>query len=154
MRHLLVALCVAHLLGGCVATSHELEALRTQTAYERQETRALQARAEQRIARVEAKLQRIDRERSARSDQQALAKRLSAVEAELQRIGKKSALGLQMGLISSVHADSNDRGIAAIRAEVEKLTAEIKTLEARLLESDKQLESGLLQLRDISGKLK
>ena len=83
-----------------------------------------------------------------------VAKRIAAIEAQLQKIEKGSALAVQMGLISSVHADSNDKGIAGVRTELDKLTAEIQALEARLLESDKQLETGLTRLKDLSGRLK
>ena len=154
MRNLLVVISLSHLIAGCVATSHELESVKSQASYDRQEMRAIQEQAEQRLARVETKLQRLDKNRSTTFEHAKIEKRVAAVEAELRRIEKKSALAVQMGLISSVHADSNDQGIASIRADVDRLTAEIKALEMRLIESDRQLEAGLIQLKDISGRLK
>jgi chromosome segregation ATPase len=141
-------------LAGCVATTNELRALKSDVSYQKQDIRGQQQQLEKRIAAMETNLRRVEKARSAPDKNDDLTKRMAAVEAQLQKLEKSSALAVQMGLISSVHADRNDEGIAGMRQQLVKLTAEIQELEARLLESDKQLETGLIQLKDLSGKLK
>ena len=63
-------------------------------------------------------------------------------------------MAVQMGLISTVHADRNDHGIAGIRSDLDRLTEDLRALQLRIAESDRQLESGLIQLKDLSGRLR
>jgi chromosome segregation ATPase len=154
VKNILVALWVSQLVAGCVATTHELEAVKSGVSFDQQETRAFQAGLERRMSAMERNLQRLDKAGSAKPRHEEVGKRIADIEAQLQKFEKSNALAVQMGLISSVHADSNDKGIAAVRTELDKLTAEIQALEARLLESDKQLEAGLTRLKDLSGRLK
>lgn len=154
MKNILVALSISQLVAGCVATTYELEAVKSGVSFDQKETRAFQAGLERRMSAMENNLQRLDKASMAKPRHEEVGKRIAAIEAQLQKIEKGSALAVQMGLISSVHADSNDKGIAGVRTELDKLTAEIQALEARLLESDKQLETGLTRLKDLSGRLK
>jgi chromosome segregation ATPase len=154
VKHILVALLTSQLLGGCVATNNELRALRSDISYQQQDVRGQQQHLEKRITAIEANLRQVEKNRSTLARHDEIAKRMAAIEAQLQKLEKSSALAVQMGLISSVHADRNDEGIVGVRQQLVRLTAEIQALEARLLESDKQLETGLIQLKDLSGKLK
>ena len=54
----------------------------------------------------------------------AVAQRVSRIETDLRKLEKSSGLAVQMGLISSVHAETNDQGIAGVRAELEKLATD------------------------------
>jgi chromosome segregation ATPase len=154
VKKFLVALSIAQFATGCVATTHELETVKAELSYDRQENRTQRQRLEKRMAAIEANLKNLNKAGPTKAQQDSIGKRMAAIEAELQKIEKSSALAMQMGLISTVHADSNDKGIAGIRSELNRLTAEIQALQLRLLESDKQLETGLLQLKDLSVRLK
>ena len=79
---------------------------------------------------------------------------MAAIEAELQKIEKSSELAVQMGLITTVHSDRNEEGISTIRGDLDKIATDIAALRSRLTESDQQLEVGLLQLRELSARLK
>ena len=159
MKNWVIALLTTQLAAGCVATSNELAAVKTEFSYDQEQARLERQRLENRLAAVESRLVRLQKTnvRSTNSDnanKDGLAQKVLRLEADLRKFEKSSALAVQMGLISSVHADTNDQGIAGIRAELEKLSAELQALEQRLLASDKQLETGLVQLKEISAKLK
>jgi archaellum component FlaC len=154
VKEFLVALSIAQFTTGCVATTHELETVRAEVSYDQQENRTQRQGLEKRMAVIEANLKKFEKTNPTKAQQESIGKRMAAIEAELQKIEKSSALAMQMGLISTIHADSNDRGIAGVRSELNRLTAEIQALQLRLLESDKQLETGLLQLKDLSVRLK
>lgn len=154
MKHLVIALLAAQFASGCVVSSQELRKVKADFADERQQALAGQQEFEDRLAAIEASLRQLNRSGSSDKQLQSVSKRLSAVESELKKVEKGSALAVQMGLISSVQTESNDQGIAGLRGELEKLGVELQALQQRLLASDKQLESGLVQLREISGKLK
>jgi chromosome segregation ATPase len=151
---LVIALLAAQFASGCVVSSQELRKVKADFADERQQALAGQQEFEDRLAAIEASLRQLNRSGSSDKQLQSVSKRLSAVESELKKVEKGSALAVQMGLISSVQTESNDQGIAGLRGELEKLGVELQALQQRLLASDKQLESGLVQLREISGKLK
>ena len=159
MKNWVIALLTTQLAAGCVATSNELAAVKTEFSYDQEQARLERQRLENRLAAVESRLVRLQKTNvrstnSDNADKDGLAQRVSRLEADLRKFEKSSALAVQMGLISSVHADTNDQGIAVIRAELENLSAELQALEQRLLASDKQLETGLVQLKEISAKLK
>jgi chromosome segregation ATPase len=154
VKQFVVALAISQFVAGCVATTDELKAVKAKISFEQQEHQTQQERLEKRMAIIEANLEQIEGVGLIKTQQDKISKRMAAIEAELQKIEKSSALAMQMGLISTVHADSNDRGIASLRAELDKLTAEIQVLHSRLVQSDKKLESGLLQLKNLSMKLK
>jgi chromosome segregation ATPase len=154
VKHFLVALVIAPLAAGCVTSTHELQTVKAEVSYDQQENRTQRQRLEKRISVIETNLKRFDQAGQTKAQQENIGKRIAAVEVELRKIEKSSALAMQMGLISTVHADSNDKGIAGVRSELNKLTAELQALQIRLLQSDKQLETGLLQLKDLSVKLK
>lgn len=154
VRHLLIALLAAQFASGCVTSSQELHKVKADFADEQRLALERQQEFENRLAAMEASLKQLNKSGSNDKHLQSLSKRLSAVESELKKVEKGSALAVQMGLISSVQADTNDQGIAGLRAELEKLGVELQSLQQRLLASDKQLESGLVQLREISDKLK
>jgi iron-sulfur cluster repair protein YtfE (RIC family) len=159
VKNWVIALLTTQLAAGCVATSNELAAVKTEFSYDQEQARLERQRLENRLAAVESRLVRLQKTnvRSTNSDnanKDGLAQKVLRLEADLRKFEKSSALAVQMGLISSVHADTNDQGIAGIRAELEKLSAELQALEQRLLASDKQLETGLVQLKEISAKLK
>jgi hypothetical protein len=154
VKHLVIALLAAQFASGCVVSSQELRKVKADFADERQQALAGQQEFEDRLAAIEASLRQLNRSGSSDKQLQSVSKRLSAVESELKKVEKGSALAVQMGLISSVQTESNDQGIAGLRGELEKLGVELQALQQRLLASDKQLESGLVQLREISGKLK
>jgi hypothetical protein len=164
VKNLVVALLTTQLAAGCVATSDELAAVKTEISLDQEQARLARQRLENRLAAVETSVRRLQKTnvrsanatannvRGAKNDE--LTQKVTRLEADLKKIEKSSALAVQMGLISSVHAETNDQGIAGIRAELEKLSAELQALEQRLLASDKQLEKGLVQLKEISAKLK
>ena len=85
---------------------------------------------------------------------ETILKRMAAIEAQLAKIEKSSELAVQMGLITTVHSDRNEEGIGTIRSELDKIATDIAALRSRLTESDQQLEVGLLQLRELSARLK
>ena len=159
MKNWVVALLTTQLAAGCVASSQELASVKAEVSYDQEQSRLERQRLEHRLSAIETSLGRLQKTnlqktnvRSADSD--ALAQRVSRIESDLKKLEKGSGLAVQMGLISSVHAETNDQGIAGIRAELEKLSAELQALEQRLLASDKQLETGLGQLKEISARLK
>jgi chromosome segregation ATPase len=154
VKNWVVALLTTQLAAGCVASSQELAAVKSEFSYDQEQARLERQRLEHRLSAIETSLGRLQKTnvRSANSD--ALAQRVSRIESDLKKLEKGSGLAVQMGLISSVHAETNDQGIAGIRAELEKLSAELQALEQRLLASDKQLETGLGQLKEISARLK
>lgn len=169
MKNLVVALLTTQLAAGCVATSDELAAVKTEISYDQEQGRLERQRLENRLAAVEKSVRRLQKTnvrsanatannatannvRSGKNDE--LTQKVTRLEADLRKIEKSSALAVQMGLISGVHAETNDQGIAGIRVELEKLSVELQALEQRLLASDKQLETGLVQLKEISAKLK
>jgi chromosome segregation ATPase len=154
VKRLVVSFVIAQLVAGCVASSHELQAVRTDVSRDRQEAEMERQRLERRVAAVEANLQRLKRTPATSPQPDGFTKRITAVEGKLKTLEKSSALAVQMGLISNVQAESTGQGISGVRAEVDQLTAEIQALKVRLMESDKQLETGLQQLRDLSSKLK
>jgi TolA-binding protein len=154
VKNLVIALLAAQFASGCMANSQELHKVKANLADEQRQALAKQQEFESRLAAMEVSLKQLNRSGSNGKQLQSISQRLSAVESELKKVEKGSALAVQVGLISSVQADSNDQGIAGLRAELEKLGAELQSLQQRLLASDKQLESGLVQLREISGKLK
>jgi uncharacterized Zn finger protein len=154
VKRLVVGFVMAQLVAGCVASSHELQAVRTDVSRDRQEAEIERQRLERRVAAMEANLQRLKKAPAPRTQPDGLTKRMTAIEGKLQTLEKSSAVAVQMGLISNVQAESTGQGISGVRAELDQLTAEIQAIKARLLESDKQLETGLMQLRDLSSKLK
>jgi hypothetical protein len=157
VKNWVIALLTTQLAAGCVASSQELAAVKSEFSYNQEQARLERQRLEHRLTAVETSLGRLQKTnvRSANSaNGDAMAQRVSRIENDLRKLEKSSGLAVQMGLISSVHAETNDQGIAGIRAELEKLSAELQALEQRLLASDKQLETGLVQLKDISARLK
>jgi hypothetical protein len=157
VKNWVIALLTTQLAAGCVATSDELAAVKTEISYDQERARLERQRLENRVAAVETNLRRLQKTnvRSANATaNDGLTDKVSKLEADLRKIEKSSALAVQMGLISGVHAETNDQGIAGIRAELERLSAELQAVEQRLLASDKQLETGLVQLKEISAKLK
>ena len=123
--------------------------------------RALEARLEaveqaSRAAADQASRTAVEPPRGAASEKsdEAIVKRMAAIEAELQKIEKSSELAVQMGLITTVHSDRNEEGISTIRGDLDKIATDIAALRSRLTESDQQLEVGLLQLRELSARLK
>jgi hypothetical protein len=154
VKHLVIALLTTQLAAGCVATSDELAAVKSEFSFDQERARLEQQRLANRLAAVETKLGRLQRTNVRTPGNGEVAKRMTRIEADLKKLEKSSALAVQMGLISSVHAETNDQGIAGIRAQLEKLSAELQALEDRLLASDKQLEMSLAQLKEISARLK
>jgi hypothetical protein len=154
VKQLVVAFVLAQLVAGCVASSHELQAVRADASRDREEAEVERQRLERRLGAVEVGLKRLKKAPVAKVQPDGLTKRVTAIEGKLQTLEKGSALAMQMGLISNVQADSTGQGIAGVRAELDQLTAEIQALKARLVESDKQLETGLIELRELSTKLK
>jgi chromosome segregation ATPase len=154
VKHVVIALLTTQLAAGCVATSNELAAVKSDVSYDQEQTRLAQQRLENRLAAVETKLGRLQKANVRVAADGEAARRVSKLEADLKKLEKSSALAVQTGLISSVHAETNEQGIAGIRAELEKLAGELQVLEDRLLASDKQLETSLVQLKEISAKLK
>src|SRR5215210_649964 len=106
---------MSQLVAGCATTDGEMRSLRAEIGSGQQEVRSEQAK---------------------------MNSRMTAVETELKAIEKGSALAVQMGLISTVHADRNDHGIAGIRSELDRLTGDLRALQLRIAESDRQLEGG------------
>jgi chromosome segregation ATPase len=145
---------MAQLVAGCVASSHELQAVRADVSRDKQEAKIERQRLERRVAAMEANLKRLKKAPATKAPPDGLTKRITAVEGKLETLEKSSALAVQMGLISNVQAEGTGQGISGVRAEVDQLSAEIQALKARLQESDRQLETGLLQLRELSSKLK
>jgi chromosome segregation ATPase len=154
VKNWVVALLTTQLAAGCVASSQELAAVKSEFSYDHEQARLERQRLEHRLSAIEISLSRLQKTnvRSANSD--TLAQRVSRIESDLKKLEKGSGLAVQMGLISSVHAETNDQGIAGIRADLEKLSAELQALEQRLRASDKQLETGLVELKEISARLK
>jgi chromosome segregation ATPase len=154
VKYWVVVLLTTQLAAGCVASSQKLAAVKSEFSYDQEQARLERQRLEHRLSAIEISLSRLQKTnvRSANSD--TLAQRVSRIESDLKKLEKGSGLAVQMGLISSVHAETNDQGIAGIRAELEKLSAELQALEQRLRASDKQLETGLVQLKEISARLK
>lgn len=111
-------------------------------------------KAGQRITALEQRMNQVEQGGSASPDTATVSKRVATIETELQKIEKSSELAVQMGLITTVHSDRNEQGISTVRAELDKLAEDIQSLQMRLAESDKQLEVGLLQLKDLSTKFK
>ena len=133
MKNWVVALLTTQLAAGCVASSQELAAVKTEFSYDQEQARLERQSLEHRLSALETSLGRLQKTnlqktnvRSANSD--ALAQRVSRIESDLKKLEKGSGLAVQMGLISSVHAETNDQGIAGIRAELEKLSAELQAL--------------------------
>lgn len=154
MNNWVIALLTTQLAAGCVASSQELAAVKSELSYDQEQARFERQRLEHRLAAVETRLGRLQKINLRRADNDGIVQRVSRIESDLKKLEKSSGLAMQMGLISSVHAETNDQGIAGVRAELEKLSAELQVLEQRLLASDKQLETGLVQLKEISAKLK
>lgn len=154
MNNWVIALLTTQLAAGCVASSQELAAVKSEYSYDQEQARFERQRLEHRLAAVETRLGRLQKINLRRADNDGIVQRVSRIESDLKKLEKSSGLAMQMGLISSVHAETNDQGIAGVRAELEKLSAELQVLEQRLLASDKQLETGLVQLKEISAKLK
>jgi hypothetical protein len=154
VKNWVIALLTTQLAAGCVATSNELAAVKSEVSYEQEQARLERQRLESRLAAVETRLGRLQKTNFRSASNDGIAQRVSRIETDLKKLQKSSGLAVQMGLISSVHAETNDQGIAGIRAELEKLSADLQALEQRLLVSDKQLETGLVQLKEISSKMK
>lgn len=154
MNNWVIALLTTQLAAGCVASSQELAAVKSELSYDQEQARFERQRLEHRLAAVETRLGRLQKINVRSADNDGIAQRVNRIESDLKKLEKSSGLAVQMGLISSVHAETNDQGIAGVRAELEKLSAELQVLEQRLLASDKQLETGLVQLKEISAKLK
>lgn len=154
MNNWVIALLTTQLAAGCVASSQELAAVKSELSYDQEQARFERQRLEHRLAAVETRLGRLQKINLRRADNDGIVQRVSRIESDLKKLEKSSGLAMQMGLISSVHAETNDQGIAGVRAELEKLSAELQVLEQRLLASDKQLETGLVQLKEISARLK
>lgn len=154
MKQMFVAVFLLPTLIGCVATTQDLNGLRANVVQEQRDGRAQQADLQRRVSQLEAKISKVEKGGSNKDTLGGVVKRMAAVESALRKIEQSSALGVQMGLISTVHADRNEQGISGIRTELDRLSGDIHALQARILESDKQLESGLLQLKDLSTKLK
>lgn len=121
-------------------------------------TGSIDGATDERLAALEARLKAVEQDSRTTGGgapgSEAIAKRMAAIEAELQKIEKSSELAVQMGLITTVHSDRNEQGIGSIRGELDKLATDIAALRSRLTESDQQLEVGLLQLRELSLRLK
>jgi hypothetical protein len=154
VKNWVIALLTTQLAAGCVATSHELASVKAEFSYNQDQARLERQRLESRLVAVEKSLGRLQKTSVRSANNDAVVQRVSRIETDLRKLEKSSGLAVQMGLISSVHAGTNDQGIAGVRAELEKLAAEIQALEQRLLASDKQLETGLVQLKEISARLK
>jgi hypothetical protein len=154
VKQVFVAFLMLQFVVGCVATSNDLNGLRANVADDRRNSRAEQEELQQRVAQLEARLRKFEKSNFGNATHEGFVERIAAIEAELKKIEQSSALGVQMGLISTVHADRNEQGISGIRTELNRLSGDIHALQARILESDKQLETGLLQLKDLSTKLK
>jgi chromosome segregation ATPase len=154
VKNWVIALLTTQLAAGCVASSQELAAVKSEFSYDQEQARLERQRLENRLAAVETSLGRLQKSNVRSASNDGIAQRVSRIESDLKKLEKSSGLAVQMGLISSVHAETNDKGIAGIRAELEKLSAELQALEQRLLASDKQLETGLAQLKEISARLK
>jgi hypothetical protein len=154
VKNWVIALLTTQLAAGCVASSQELAAVKSEFSYDQEQARLERQRLENRLTAVETSLGRLQKTNVRSANGDAIAQRVSRIESDLKKLEKSSGLAVQMGLISSVHAETNDQGIAGIRAELEKLSAELQALEQRLVASDKQLETGLVQLKEISARLK
>jgi len=154
VKQVLVALLMSQLVAGCATTDRELRSLRAEVGSDQQVVRTEQAKLNSRMTVVETQLQAIRNRRADNAEHDGLSDRVAAIEAELKAIEKGSALAVQMGLISTVHADRNDHGIAGIRAELDRLNEDLRSLQLRIAESDRQLEGGLIQLKDLSGRLR
>jgi chromosome segregation ATPase len=154
VKQVLVALLMSQLVAGCATADGEMRSLRAEIGSGQQEVRSEQAKMNSRMTAVETQLQAIKSSRSRNAEHEDLSNRVSAVEAELKAIEKGSALAVQMGLISTVHADRNDHGIAGIRSELDRLTGDLRALQLRIAESDRQLEGGLIHLKELSGRLR
>jgi chromosome segregation ATPase len=147
-------------------TSDRIAALEAQLAsLQQSQTAALTTASterpdEERLAALEDRLHGVEQAVSARpatappAEGTSVAARMAAIEAELKKIEKSSELAVQMGLITTVHSDRNEQGISTIRSELDSLSTDIAALRSRLTESDQQLEVGLLQLKELSAKLK
>ena len=154
MKQVLVALLMSQLVAGCATTASDVRSLRAEIGSGQQQVRSEQAKMNSRMTAVETQLQAIKSTRSKATQDKGLSDRVAAIEAELKAIEKGSALAVQMGLISTVHADRNDHGIAGIRSELDRLTEDLRALQLRIAESDRQLEGGLVHLKDLSGRLR
>jgi outer membrane murein-binding lipoprotein Lpp len=154
VKQVLVALLMSQLVAGCAMSAGDVRSLRAEIGSGQQQLRSRQEQLNSRMTAVEAKLQAIGKRSPNNAEHEGLSSRVSAIEAELKAIEKGSALAVQMGLISTVHADKNDHGIAGIRAELDRLTHDLRALQLRIAESDRQLDSGLMQLKDLSGRLR
>jgi chromosome segregation ATPase len=154
VKQVLVALLMSQLVAGCATTDRDMRMLRAEVGSGQQQVRSEQAKLNSRMTAVETQLQAIKNRGSNDAEHEGLSKRVAAIEAELKAVEKSSALAVQMGLIGTVHADRNDSGIAGIRSELEQLTEDLRALQLRIAESDRQLEGGLSQLKDLSGRLR
>lgn len=154
MKQVLVALLMSQLVAGCATTDSDMRSLRAEIGSGQQQVRSEQAKMNSRMTAVETQLQAIKSTRSKNARDEGLYDRVAAIEAELKAIEKGSALAVQMGLISTVHADRNDHGIAGIRSELDRLTEDLRALQLRIAESDRQLEGGLVHLKDLSERLR
>jgi chromosome segregation ATPase len=154
VKQVLVALLMSQLVAGCATTDSDMRSLRAEIGSGQQQVRSEQAKMNSRMTAVETQLQAIKSTRSKNTRDEGLYDRVAAIEAELKAIEKGSALAVQMGLISTVHADRNDHGIAGIRSELDRLTEDLRALQLRIAESDRQLEGGLVHLKDLSERLR
>jgi len=154
VKQVLVALLMSQLVAGCATTDSDMRSLRAEIGSGQQQVRSEQAKMNSRMTAVETQLQAIKSSRSKNTQAEGLSDRVAALEAELRAIEKGSALAVQMGLISTVHADRNDHGIAGIRSELDRLTYDLRALQLRIAESDRQLEGGLIHLKDLSRRLR
>lgn len=154
MKQVLVALLMSQLVAGCATTDSDMRSLRAEIGSGQQQVRSEQAKMNSRMTAVETQLQAIKSTRSKNTRDEGLYDRVAAIEAELKAIEKGSALAVQMGLISTVHADRNDHGIAGIRSDLDRLTEDLRALQLRIAESDRQLEGGLVHLKDLSERLR
>jgi chromosome segregation ATPase len=154
VKQVLVALLMSQLVAGCATTDSDMRKFRAEIGSGQQQVRSEQAQLSSRMTAVETQLLAIRNRGSNDAEHEGLSKRVAAMEAELKAIEKGSALAVQMGLISTVHAERNDSGIAGIRSELERLTEDLRALQLRIAESDRQLEGGLSQLKDLSGRLR
>jgi len=154
VKQVLVALLMSQLVAGCATTDSDMRSLRAEIGSGQQQVRSEQAKLNSRMTAVETQLQAIKNSRSKNAEHEGLSNRVAAIEAELKAIEKGSALAVQMGLISTVHADRNDHGIAGIRSELDRLTDDLRALQLRIAESDRQLEGGLIHLKDLSRRLR
>jgi chromosome segregation ATPase len=154
VKQVLVALLMSQLVAGCATTDRDMRSLRAEIGSGQQQIRSEQEQLNSRMTAVESELQTTRKRGRDRSEHEKLSSRVAAIEAELKAIEKGSALAVQMGLISTVHADRNDHGIAGIRADLDRLTNDLRSLQSRIAESDRQLEGGLLQLKDLSARLR